>query len=46
LFKVQEARAVVEMGKYGNAYYLNDFRKFARWTEIAENARKVNENEE
>jgi len=43
---VKGARAVAEMGKYCKAYYLNDFLRFARWTEIAENERKVNENEE
>jgi hypothetical protein len=43
---VKGARAVAEMGKYCKAYYLNDFRKFAGWTDIAENARIVNENEE
>jgi hypothetical protein len=43
---LQEARAVVEMGKSCKAYYLNDFRKFAGWTEIAENAHEVNENDE
>jgi hypothetical protein len=37
---------MAEMGKYCKAYYLKDFRKFPGWTEIAENARKVNENEE
>ena len=41
LFKVQEAKAVVEMRKGCKAYYLNAFRKFAGWTEMAENARRV-----
>jgi hypothetical protein len=37
---------MAEMGKYCKAYYPKDFRKFAGWTEIAENARKAYENEE
>ena len=37
---------MAEMGKYCKAYYPKDCRKFAEWTEIAENARKANEIEE
>ena len=43
---MHEASAVVAMGKNGKAYYLNGLRKYAGWTEIAENVRKVNENGE
>jgi hypothetical protein len=36
-----EGKWMSKIGKYCKAYMLPDFRKFSGWTEISENARRV-----